>query len=173
MSLPFEAWFMSNLWVQGQFVDDSVSWEYLFPVICWLLWKRRCSILLDPHFVERGDVLLLGRCLFQDYRKAAETRVLAGSRGTGNREERNAIVDEIQDMLNRDWNATGSVLEPGPYLQYVSTQAFSSVASNEMQITNTTAGPNAWLPPNEGVPSDHNGRWDHGEEVLRNSLGCV
>ncbi|KAK8504377.1 hypothetical protein V6N12_032878 [Hibiscus sabdariffa] len=51
-----------------------------------LLWKRRCSILLDPQFVEHGDVLLLGKRLVQDYRKVAELRVLVGSRGTGYRE---------------------------------------------------------------------------------------
>ncbi|KAK9019016.1 hypothetical protein V6N11_034058 [Hibiscus sabdariffa] len=57
MSLPFEEWFMVNLWGQGQFVDDPELWECLFPTIGWLLWKR-CSVIKDPGFFKEGDVLM-------------------------------------------------------------------------------------------------------------------
>ncbi|KAK8599962.1 hypothetical protein V6N12_049828 [Hibiscus sabdariffa] len=63
MSFLFEEWFVVNLRVQGQFVDDPDNWEYLLPTICWLLWKMRCSVLLDPSFVEKGDVLMGGKRL--------------------------------------------------------------------------------------------------------------
>ncbi|KAK9027960.1 hypothetical protein V6N11_067778 [Hibiscus sabdariffa] len=45
MAMPFKQWFISNLQSRGQFVDDALGWDTLFPTLCWMLWKRRCSLL--------------------------------------------------------------------------------------------------------------------------------
>ncbi|KAK8568910.1 hypothetical protein V6N12_007445 [Hibiscus sabdariffa] len=42
--------------------DDRIvpgrNWDALFPTICWQLWKRRFSILLDDQYKESEDLLL-------------------------------------------------------------------------------------------------------------------
>ncbi|KAL4333052.1 hypothetical protein GQ457_07G021710 [Hibiscus cannabinus] len=32
---------------------DDIEWSGCFPVFCWLIWKRRCSLLFDDNYVER------------------------------------------------------------------------------------------------------------------------
>ncbi|KAK9020510.1 hypothetical protein V6N11_010533 [Hibiscus sabdariffa] len=56
-ALPFDVWLHGNITdrlFNGVARDD---WSMRFSVYCWLLWKRRCSIVLDTDFIERESVL--------------------------------------------------------------------------------------------------------------------
>ncbi|KAK9008795.1 hypothetical protein V6N11_080273 [Hibiscus sabdariffa] len=50
-------------WLHGNITRSLVAnvergeWGMRFSVFCWLLWKRRCSMVLDGDFVERESVL--------------------------------------------------------------------------------------------------------------------
>ncbi|KAE8698172.1 hypothetical protein F3Y22_tig00110602pilonHSYRG00285 [Hibiscus syriacus] len=48
-------WICSNEFTVGfqQMGEESL----LFIIVCWKLWKRRCSILLDSAYVEQTDFL--------------------------------------------------------------------------------------------------------------------
>ncbi|KAK9042674.1 hypothetical protein V6N11_017740 [Hibiscus sabdariffa] len=78
LSLLFADWFNSNLHGRGKFTEDSECWEYLFLVLCWLLWKRRCSLIMDPSFVDQGDLLVRGLSLVQECCNAATARETTG-----------------------------------------------------------------------------------------------
>ncbi|KAK8593229.1 hypothetical protein V6N12_045313 [Hibiscus sabdariffa] len=68
----------------ASFVSDSGSWDWdllsqllphrgeaewpvRFAVFCWLAWKRRCSLLLDANYVDRGDFITHGLALAANY----------------------------------------------------------------------------------------------------------
>ncbi|KAK8537849.1 hypothetical protein V6N12_043995 [Hibiscus sabdariffa] len=117
MNMPFETWLMVNLRSQGQFVSDPTMWDYLFPTIYWLMWKRRCSTILDVYFVERDDILLVGDWIASDFCRVVATHVgtrLCGFSGhdlthRGWSRPRpyalpgNALVDDVHEMLTQDW----------------------------------------------------------------------
>ncbi|KAK8580210.1 hypothetical protein V6N12_070494 [Hibiscus sabdariffa] len=86
MSMPFLDWFTTNLRVKGRFTVASNSWEYLFSMLCWLLWKRRCSIIMDRSFIEHGDILLVGRRMVQEMCSVAVSQAHAGSGKSCSRE---------------------------------------------------------------------------------------
>ncbi|KAK8693145.1 hypothetical protein V6N13_070739 [Hibiscus sabdariffa] len=56
-ALPFEEWLHGN--ITGRLVNGVArdEWGMRFSIYCWLLWKRRCSIVLDTEFIERESVL--------------------------------------------------------------------------------------------------------------------
>ncbi|KAK9042360.1 hypothetical protein V6N11_017437 [Hibiscus sabdariffa] len=56
-ALPFEAWLHGN--INGSLVANAErgQWGMRFSIFCWLLWKLRCSMILDGEYVERESVL--------------------------------------------------------------------------------------------------------------------
>ncbi|KAK8993366.1 hypothetical protein V6N11_033467 [Hibiscus sabdariffa] len=56
-ALPFDVWLHGN--ITGRLFNGVArdDWSMRFSVYCWLLWKRRCSIVLDTDFIERESVL--------------------------------------------------------------------------------------------------------------------
>ncbi|KAK9046564.1 hypothetical protein V6N11_052450 [Hibiscus sabdariffa] len=70
-SLPFRDWLSDNLF-SASFVPGDVAWGVCFAILCWLLWKRRCSFLFGSdegvleHILSRGN-RMVGEC----YRTAA------------------------------------------------------------------------------------------------------
>ncbi|KAK8672754.1 hypothetical protein V6N13_111117 [Hibiscus sabdariffa] len=48
----FDVWLMDNLSYSSWFVGDRMEWGACFSIWCWLLWKLRCSRILDEDFFE-------------------------------------------------------------------------------------------------------------------------
>ncbi|KAK8671562.1 hypothetical protein V6N13_038155 [Hibiscus sabdariffa] len=46
--------------------DGRVDWNVCFSIYCWLLWKSRCSKVLDVDHVERESILERGNRLVDD-----------------------------------------------------------------------------------------------------------
>ncbi|KAK8479549.1 hypothetical protein V6N12_038621 [Hibiscus sabdariffa] len=84
MGSSFEDWFKANIRGHGHFTGYPKKWEYLFPVLCWLLWKRRCSLIMDPSFIEHGDMLVQGLRMVEECRSTTAGRGVAG-RGVAGR----------------------------------------------------------------------------------------
>ncbi|KAK8978806.1 hypothetical protein V6N11_029174 [Hibiscus sabdariffa] len=66
ISMPLDFWLMVNLRGRGNFAPTDYNWSVLFPMVTWKLWKRRCNVLFDVHFVEKRDFLLLACCLAKE-----------------------------------------------------------------------------------------------------------
>ncbi|KAL4351495.1 hypothetical protein GQ457_06G009470 [Hibiscus cannabinus] len=80
-SLTFQEWLHQNLF-GVTFMDDDEKWHIRFLILCWLLWKRRCSLLLDSTVGVLGDVLLHGiRLVTECSRAMCESWDLLAKRG--------------------------------------------------------------------------------------------
>ncbi|KAK9044021.1 hypothetical protein V6N11_072344 [Hibiscus sabdariffa] len=55
-------WLKANLCSKTEFGGNDSMWDICFATICWQLWKRRCSLLFDRNYVDRGG--LLDHCLY-------------------------------------------------------------------------------------------------------------
>ncbi|KAK8560817.1 hypothetical protein V6N13_026252 [Hibiscus sabdariffa] len=62
-SLSFEEWLHGNISGRLPAIISRKDWGMEFAIYCWLLWKLRCSMVLDPSFVERESVWERGRRL--------------------------------------------------------------------------------------------------------------
>ncbi|KAK8516544.1 hypothetical protein V6N12_038784 [Hibiscus sabdariffa] len=60
-SLSFEDWLHDNISGRLPAIISRKDWGMEFAIYCWLLWKLRCSMVLDPSFVERESVWDRGR----------------------------------------------------------------------------------------------------------------
>ncbi|KAK8480524.1 hypothetical protein V6N11_037884, partial [Hibiscus sabdariffa] len=58
-SLSFKEWFCKNLFDRS-FVPNDGEWSNRFAIMCWLLWKRRCRLLLEEDVGVLDDVLVTG-----------------------------------------------------------------------------------------------------------------
>ncbi|KAK8504438.1 hypothetical protein V6N12_030534 [Hibiscus sabdariffa] len=67
MSLPFKEWVLASINSQGFCSRGDAAWPVRFVVFCWLIWKRRCSLLLDDRYVERWDFVTHGLCLATEF----------------------------------------------------------------------------------------------------------
>ncbi|KAK8550128.1 hypothetical protein V6N12_038858 [Hibiscus sabdariffa] len=76
-SLPFEEWLHGNISCRLPEIIDRADWDMEFAIYVWLLWKLRCSLVLDLNFVERGSVWDRGRRLFLEC-KAINTAAVRG-----------------------------------------------------------------------------------------------
>ncbi|GMI74428.1 hypothetical protein HRI_001112100 [Hibiscus trionum] len=59
-TVEWNGWLELNLRIKGSMSGDGSSWVTCFAVGCWLLWKHRCSKLLNADYVEVGD--MYSRC---------------------------------------------------------------------------------------------------------------
>ncbi|KAK8489699.1 hypothetical protein V6N11_024367 [Hibiscus sabdariffa] len=64
-SLSFEDWLHGNISGRLPAIIGRPGWDMEFAIYCWLLWKLRCSMVLDSSFVERESVWDRGRRLLQ------------------------------------------------------------------------------------------------------------
>ncbi|KAK8977930.1 hypothetical protein V6N11_059559 [Hibiscus sabdariffa] len=62
-TLPFKDWLHGNNTGRLVAAVGRKNWGVKFSIFCWLLWKLRCSMVLDGDFVERESVLNQGNCL--------------------------------------------------------------------------------------------------------------
>ncbi|KAK9013697.1 hypothetical protein V6N11_041696 [Hibiscus sabdariffa] len=53
---PFDVWLMDNLSCTDAWMGGRMEWGACFSVWCWLLWKFRCSRVLDEDFIEREGI---------------------------------------------------------------------------------------------------------------------
>ncbi|KAK9043687.1 hypothetical protein V6N11_072021 [Hibiscus sabdariffa] len=74
MILPFDVWFIMNLQNKGKFVEDISLWEFLFPSMCWQLWKRRCGMFMDDNFFDSSDLVSRCRRVALEFSVSAATR---------------------------------------------------------------------------------------------------
>ncbi|KAK8658965.1 hypothetical protein V6N13_029184 [Hibiscus sabdariffa] len=65
-ALPFDVWLHGN--ITGRLINEAerADWGMRFSVYCWLLWKRRCSLVLDVDFIERETVLDWSNRIIED-----------------------------------------------------------------------------------------------------------
>ncbi|KAK8532369.1 hypothetical protein V6N12_053812 [Hibiscus sabdariffa] len=74
LNLPFKNWLRHNL-LHRQFSSSFADgWDCQFAVFCWLLWKDRCTTIIDSENTPTEDILTRG------FRLAAECNyVFAGT----------------------------------------------------------------------------------------------
>ncbi|KAK9028711.1 hypothetical protein V6N11_025860 [Hibiscus sabdariffa] len=56
-SMPFDVWLQDNLHGSSGGKTSNEDWSMRFSIYCWLLWKRRCSMIFDPDYIDRESVL--------------------------------------------------------------------------------------------------------------------
>ncbi|KAK8599942.1 hypothetical protein V6N12_049808 [Hibiscus sabdariffa] len=115
--LPFDVWLHGNISGTLTMVDAEVDWSMQFSIFCWLLWKLRCSVVLDARYVQRESVLeqeLWAIC--DGLRHAWEVSFRRVVLETDNKEvasicnglsstlDRSALVSMIHDLLRRSWH---------------------------------------------------------------------
>ncbi|KAL4302962.1 hypothetical protein GQ457_10G024650 [Hibiscus cannabinus] len=59
LQIPFDEWFKCNL-VSTSGPMYGERWKSRFAIYCWLLWKDRCSAVLDSGNIPREDILARG-----------------------------------------------------------------------------------------------------------------
>ncbi|KAK8552548.1 hypothetical protein V6N12_041137 [Hibiscus sabdariffa] len=67
MSLPLKEWVLANINPHGSCSQGDPEWPVRFAVFCWLLWKRRCGLLLDDGYIDRGDLIVHDLKLASDF----------------------------------------------------------------------------------------------------------
>ncbi|KAK8979996.1 hypothetical protein V6N11_061217 [Hibiscus sabdariffa] len=71
---PFNGWLQRNLGCTAISVYGD-QWESRFAIYCWLLWKDRCSAILDSYHTPREDVLSRGARLMHECVRVLHTRL--------------------------------------------------------------------------------------------------
>ncbi|KAK9012817.1 hypothetical protein V6N11_040850 [Hibiscus sabdariffa] len=56
-TLLFDEWLHGNIIGSLVAAARGVDWGMRFAIFCWLLWKVRCSTVLDGDYVERESML--------------------------------------------------------------------------------------------------------------------
>ncbi|KAK9033246.1 hypothetical protein V6N11_018281 [Hibiscus sabdariffa] len=74
-SLPFKDWLCKNLFTNSV-MDKDRDWLIRFAIMCWLLWKHQCRLLLESEVGVMDDVLVHGNWLVREC-----SRVAIGVRG--------------------------------------------------------------------------------------------
>ncbi|KAL4376038.1 hypothetical protein GQ457_02G035350 [Hibiscus cannabinus] len=69
-ALSFLVWFDRNIRGAGTFTYAGGNWATRFSVICWLLWKCRCSFLFDENFFGKADLVSVSQQLSINYAAA-------------------------------------------------------------------------------------------------------
>ncbi|KAK8572382.1 hypothetical protein V6N12_028437 [Hibiscus sabdariffa] len=67
MLLHLKEWISVNINLHSSCSRSDAEWSVRFAVFCWLVWKRRCSLLLDVNYVERGDFVAHGLALVANF----------------------------------------------------------------------------------------------------------
>ncbi|KAK9021680.1 hypothetical protein V6N11_011659 [Hibiscus sabdariffa] len=63
LSLRLQDWILANINQHGTCNRGEEEWPVRFAMFCWLAWKKRCSLLFDGLYVERGDFVEHGLAL--------------------------------------------------------------------------------------------------------------
>ncbi|KAK8701428.1 hypothetical protein V6N13_019815 [Hibiscus sabdariffa] len=72
LHFPFHDWITRNLFDKSCVLNDE-AWSIKFTVLFWLLWKRRCSLLLDPELGAMEDILEQGDRIGEECNRAFPT----------------------------------------------------------------------------------------------------
>ncbi|KAK8686325.1 hypothetical protein V6N13_125350 [Hibiscus sabdariffa] len=80
-NIPFRDWLTRNLF-DSTFVRSDEDWPTRFIIICWLLWKRRCSLVLAPAMGAMEDVLSVGNRLALECKQSFAARVATNRMAT-------------------------------------------------------------------------------------------
>ncbi|KAL4325259.1 hypothetical protein GQ457_11G023500 [Hibiscus cannabinus] len=70
---PFAIWLRQNLLDDHVQQTDTEGWSCRFGILCWLLWKERCSIIFEPERRHREDLLNRGNRLFEECQQSSTT----------------------------------------------------------------------------------------------------
>ncbi|KAL4367107.1 hypothetical protein GQ457_05G029110 [Hibiscus cannabinus] len=68
-SLPFHAWLCKNLFDLSFMCNDN-EWVNRFAIMCWLLWKRQCRLVLASEVGVLDDVFVYGNRLTMECSRA-------------------------------------------------------------------------------------------------------
>ncbi|KAK9006758.1 hypothetical protein V6N11_019092 [Hibiscus sabdariffa] len=68
-SIPVYDWLTRNLFDNSFFTNDE-SWQIRFIITCWLIWKRRCSLLLAPTMGVLEDITSRCNQMVEECQKA-------------------------------------------------------------------------------------------------------
>ncbi|KAK9031098.1 hypothetical protein V6N11_032490 [Hibiscus sabdariffa] len=104
MSLPLKEWVLANIIPHGSCSRGDPEWPIRFVVLCWLLWKRRCGLLLDVGYVDRSDLVAHGLKLAVEF--------TVGMKGAGVSHDLGTVVAPKWTCPNPGWvkiNADGAV----------------------------------------------------------------
>ncbi|GMI86798.1 hypothetical protein HRI_002349100 [Hibiscus trionum] len=66
-SMGLEVWLLHNLRNDSTIPKATAKWETMFAVGCWLLWKRRCSLLFDEEYIGAEDIAAQCRQLAAEF----------------------------------------------------------------------------------------------------------
>ncbi|KAK9029785.1 hypothetical protein V6N11_026887 [Hibiscus sabdariffa] len=105
--LPYDVWLRCNLQGSGIMAGLSMDWRMQFSIYCWLLWKRRCSMIFDANHVDHDSVLAKGQHLI------SECEVTTLSRITPNTVNR--VTDKLA-ALGRTQSMSGLIYATLPSL---------------------------------------------------------
>ncbi|KAL4364057.1 hypothetical protein GQ457_04G031790 [Hibiscus cannabinus] len=64
-SLELQQWLLKNLF-DATFMAIDTDWSIRFAIFCWLLWKRRCCLLLDSEMGVLGDIYMHGNKMVEE-----------------------------------------------------------------------------------------------------------
>ncbi|KAK8562211.1 hypothetical protein V6N12_049258 [Hibiscus sabdariffa] len=98
---PFEDWFHDNINNGMSVGDGRAVWNVRFSIYCWLLWKLRCSKVLDADYVERESILDRGNRLIDTCALAFEApqHHLSSGFTVGH----SVLVETIHALRRSDW----------------------------------------------------------------------
>ncbi|KAK8564185.1 hypothetical protein V6N12_036315 [Hibiscus sabdariffa] len=71
-TLTFHEWLCMNMFGVS-FMSNDVEWSLRFAILCWLLWKRRCRLLLDSEVGVMDDILVHVNRLVKECSRLART----------------------------------------------------------------------------------------------------
>ncbi|KAK9011299.1 hypothetical protein V6N11_044151 [Hibiscus sabdariffa] len=110
-SIVFHEWLGKNLF-EGSFMTNDREWFTRFVILCWLLWKRWCSLLLDSEVGVLGDILMHGnRLVAECIRALSDAKGIRVRRGSslswssqrGASPPLGTLVGSIKRLLGKDW----------------------------------------------------------------------
>ncbi|KAK9024347.1 hypothetical protein V6N11_004514 [Hibiscus sabdariffa] len=100
------------------------EWSIRFAIMCWLLWKRRYRILLEPEVGVLEDVLTQGNRLVMECSRATNDRQVTGTASVMLQRWSNLPIGWIK--LNVDASGGGPSCETGSFYTYGTVQMASS-----------------------------------------------
>ncbi|KAK8620401.1 hypothetical protein V6N13_066880 [Hibiscus sabdariffa] len=68
-TIPIHEWLTGNMFGTPRDISDE-NWSIRFIILCWLIWKRRCSFVLASEVRRMEDILTSGDRLVEECRRA-------------------------------------------------------------------------------------------------------
>ncbi|KAL4363646.1 hypothetical protein GQ457_04G012640 [Hibiscus cannabinus] len=68
-TIPIHEWLTGNMFDTPRDISDA-NWSIRFIILCWMIWKRRCSFVLASEVRRMEDILTSGNRLVEECRRA-------------------------------------------------------------------------------------------------------